>query len=132
MSRLILKKKARVRPKYYDLFISYHPAQLFEVERVCRILRSHSLRVWFDQECMHDRLNSFDESYEAMQNSFVFVCFSSKNYDKSVRCRTEFSIAVEQKMDIVDLRLESFDCDLTKNLNQVKFDYLFSKIFFNI
>lgn len=119
MSRLIVKQKTRVRPKYYDLFISYHPAQELQVERVCRIFRSHNLRVWFDLECMQSHLNSFDESYEAMRNSFIFVCFTSKKYDRNVRCRAEFSTAVEQKIDIIDLRLESFDFDLAENLNQV-------------
>jgi hypothetical protein len=120
MSRYVKKLNVNAnKPRYYDLFISYHPEQRLEVERICRILRSYNLRIWYDQDCLQSHLNKFDETFQALRDSFIFLCLTSTNYSRNVRCRTEFSIAVEQKMDIVDLRVENFEFDQTQHLKQV-------------
>jgi hypothetical protein len=93
----------------YDVFVSYHKYQQFQVDRVCKELKKFNLRIWYDQDLMEDRYNDFDESLNALQNSMLFVCFTSKNYIKNIKCRTEFSIAVEQEISIINLKLENID-----------------------
>jgi len=64
---------------------------------------------------MEETLNQFDESFHALRQSFLFVCFTSKKYVQNIRCRTEFSIAIEQEIDIVNLKVEDFNFELAKN-----------------
>ncbi len=107
--------KKLTKYNYYDLFISFHPEQKYEIECVCQMFKHMGLRIWYEPDFMEDTMNQFDESFHALRQSFLFVCFTSKKYVQNIRCRTEFSIAIEQEINIVNLKMEHFDFKLANN-----------------
>jgi hypothetical protein len=86
----------------YDLFISYHPAQFKLVENFYNQVKTDSLNIWWDQESKR----SPDENVRALQSSSIFVCVPSKQYQKSMKNRIEYSIALEQEMKIITLNVD--------------------------
>lgn len=82
----------------YDLYISYHPAQLKLVENFYNQVKNDGLKIWWDHES--------DDSVRALQSSSIFVCFPSKQYQKSIKNRIEYSIALEQEMKIITLNVD--------------------------
>ena len=96
--------------KPFDLYISYNPAQRVQVEHICQQFKFFNLRIWYDQDHMSggDQVNEFDENIQALQSSFIFVCFPSEEYEKNLKNRAEFSTAIEQEMRIMCFNLENY------------------------
>ena len=65
-------------------------------------VKTNSLNIWWDHECKR----SPDENVHALQSSSIFVCFPSKQYQKSLKNRIEYSIALEQEMKIITLNVD--------------------------
>ena len=105
---------------HYDLFISYHPEDEFLVEPVCQLFKNYNLRIWYDKDFMEDKLNRFDESLHAIRKSILFICFPTKRYFRNIQCKTEFLTADEAGMNMINLKLENFDFQLTTDLNVSK------------
>lgn len=107
--------------KTFDLYISYNQAQRVQVEHICQQFKFYYLRIWYDQDCLtSDLTNQFDECIQAIQSSFIFVCFPSEEYEKNLKNRTELSIAIEQGMRIISFNLEenySIHVENKKKLN---------------
>lgn len=95
--------------KYFDLYVSYHNEQKLYIDRFCNLFRKNGFRVWYDQFYMNNGINLFDESLAALTHSFVFVCFFSKQYMQSLKCRVEYATAIEQKMPIFCIIFEDLD-----------------------
>lgn len=109
--------KKSTKYNYYDLFISYHPDDEFLVEHVCQLFKNYNFKIWYDKDFMEDRLNRFDESLHALRRSFLFVCFTTKKYEKNIQCKIEYLTAAEERMNIINLKLEDFDIRLAKDLD---------------
>lgn len=96
---------------YNDVFISYHKNQINEVQRFCCRFRKSGIKIWCDQICNKPKINIFDDSLSALTNSYLFVCFFSKIYAKSLKCKTELMVAQEQKIQIVLFVLDDIDTE---------------------
>ena len=83
-----------------------------EAEHICQKLKNDNIKIWFDTDYSSGVLHKFDDSISALRNSYLFVCFTSKEYMKNIKCRMEFYIAVEQKINIVNLKMEEMEFDL--------------------
>lgn len=110
--------------KDYDIFISYHKAQSSEVFKFYRAIRNSGARCWFDQYSGRTH-NVFDESLTGIHNSRLFLFFESSEYTKSLRCRVELAIAIEQKMPIINFAFNS--AEIISNLNNLLFTQLSSR-----
>ena len=93
--------------KKYDLYISYHPTQIKQVEKVTKSFQNVNLKMWHE----HDM---FESDLEALQSSFMFVCFLSKEYKKNINNKIEYSIAKQKEMKIITFMLNE-EADLDKN-----------------
>jgi hypothetical protein len=93
--------------KKYDLYISYHAAQLKEVEKVIKSFKNANLKMWHE----HDL---FETDLEALQSSFMFVCFPSKEYKKNINNKIEYSIARQKEMKIITF-LQNEEADQVRN-----------------
>jgi hypothetical protein len=103
---------------YFDLYISYNSAQLIQVEHVCQMFKQANMRIWYDQDgLIEETENKFDESIQALQSSFIFLCFPSKEYKKCLKNRIEYSIALEQEMKIICVNLEDIKMPNTVEIN---------------
>ncbi|CAF0709619.1 unnamed protein product [Brachionus calyciflorus] len=119
---------------YYDIYLSYHKNQINDVERFYNRFKQSGLRVWYDQLYKYENINLFDDSLAALTHSFLFVCFWSKSYKKSLKCRAEYSTACEQKTKIIAFLIDdlepsdelTFKYDLGFKIDQSQdlFDYL--------
>ena len=108
--------------KYFDIYISYHPAQRIPVEHICQQFKQFNLRVWYDKDSLHEETeNEFDENIQALQSSFLFICFPSDEYQKKLKNRIEFSIAAEQEMRMISLNLDGFPASFNSStVSQIK------------
>lgn len=97
-----------LKQQEYDLYISYNTAQKSQVEYMCQLFKNANLKIWFDKDPLNDDIssNKFDQNLHALHNSYLFVCFLSKEYQKSIKNRIEYSIALEQEMKIVNIYLD--------------------------
>jgi hypothetical protein len=70
-----------VKKKYYDIFISYHQKQFVEVDHFCQELRRNNFRIWYylNSSKNYGR-DLFDRSIDALQDSYLFICFFSNDY----------------------------------------------------
>ncbi|RMZ95693.1 hypothetical protein BpHYR1_026942 [Brachionus plicatilis] len=105
---------------FYDIFISYHKDQINEVQRFCTRFRQSGIRLWCHQISNNSLINVFDDSLTALTHSFLFVCFMSKSYKNSLKCKAELMTAQEQKIQIV---LFLFD-DLSEKDSIFNYPYL--------
>lgn len=102
----------------YDLYISYHPTQKTQVEEICSLFKHSGLTFWFNKDTTR---KNFDEDLHALQQSYIFVCFPSKEYQKCIQNRIEYSIAAEQEMKIVNLNLGEMNSQLNETAeNRIK------------
>lgn len=84
----------------YDLYISYHSAQKTKVDYCCKLFRNANLKLFCDKD-LNNLPNKFEQNLTKLQSSFIFVCFLSKEYQKCIKNRIEFSVAVEQNVKII-------------------------------
>lgn len=80
-----------------DIYVSYHPHQVDEVEAFLKGMRHCSLSCWSKKSESGDQL---DQSIKIMTYANIFLCFFSADYKKSIKCRSELSFAIEQKKQI--------------------------------
>ena len=118
MSNLNNRPVSSKKKNYFDIYISYHPAQRIQVEHICQQFKKFNLRIWYDKDLIADTENEFDENVHALQTSFLFVCFPSEEYKKNLKNRMELSIALEQEMKIISLNLEN--CSLPQKIAQIE------------
>lgn len=114
----------------YDVYISFHSKQLSQAENASKIFKNADLNVWF----VEDSTNKFDENMHALQNSYLFICFLSIDYQKAIRNRIEHSIAVGQNIKMMnfinsDLKMSepirsSSNC-INFNLNSMNEDSMY-------
>ena len=89
----------RFEVKKYDAYISYHQAQIKQVEKVIKSFRNVNLKMWHD----HDL---FETDLEALQASNMFICFPSKEYKKCINNKIEYSIAKQREMKIISFNID--------------------------
>lgn len=96
--------------KEYDIFFSYDKSQSNEVLRFYRSIRNAGTKCCLDQYSNNRRGGEsvFDESISGIRQSRIFLFFESPDYRKTLRCRVELAIAIEQNMPIVNLALFNF------------------------
>lgn len=96
--------------RQYDIFFSYDKSQSNEVLKFYRSIRNAGTRCCLDQYSNNRRGGEsvFDESISGIRESRIFVFFDSPDYRKSLRCRVELAVAIEQNIPIVNLALFNF------------------------
>lgn len=94
---------------FNDIFVSYHKHQINEVQRFCCRFRKSGMKIWCDQICNKPFINIFDHSLTALTHSYLFVCFFSRKYKNSLKCKTELMVAQEQNLQIVLFILDDID-----------------------
>lgn len=98
-----------------DIYVSYHPNDLDEVEAFLKGMRHCSLSCWKKKSDSGDQL---DEAIRAMTYTNIFLCFFSTDYKKSITCRSELSFAIEQKKRIYFFIFDDANAgDYIKKLN---------------
>jgi len=102
----------------YDVYVSYHIDQKSQVENICNLFKDSGLRLWIN----NDSLKNFDQDLHALQQSCIFVCFLSKQYQKSIQNRIEYSIATEQRMRQFNFCLEESIWEVKENKNTTYVD----------
>ena len=102
----------------YDIFISYSRKDIEVVDRFCSILDSVGITYWIDREGIG--ADSFKSVIvEAIENSTIFVFFSSRNSNQSKWTAKEIGIAVDSDKTIIPLRID----DSPYN-SEVRFDLI--------
>lgn len=104
----------------YDLYISYNQKQKAQVNHICKLFKEADLKIWYDQEKANNTNsdNIFNSNLHALQSSYIFICFLSKDYQKSIKNRIEYSIAVEQNKKIINIYLDDFKSQLNEKKNK--------------
>ena len=97
--------------KLFDLYISYNPKQKAQADLICNIFKNANLKIWYDRDrgAKNSKEGNFDHNLHALQSSYIFVCFLSRDYQKCIKNRIEFSIASEQKMKIMNFYFDDFN-----------------------
>lgn len=117
--------------KLFDLYISYNPKQKEQVKQICSIFKNYNLKIWYDQDQSQPHVNEekFDKNLNALQSSYIFVCFLSRDYQKCIKNRIEFSIAHEQNMKIMNFYFEDYMRALKPLTNKVNsIDFILSSM----
>lgn len=91
----------KLEREHFDVYISYHPAQLKQVEYHVNLMRNAKLKVWFDHGSDTER--EFERNMHALKSSKMILCFQSDEYNRSLKNATELSVAVKFGLDIVKL-----------------------------
>lgn len=129
MERTILHKL-----EYYDIYLSYNKSAQEFIDRLCYTLRANNLRVYYSTP-FNTSSGQYDESMQALQKSLLFVSIQGQDYLSSLKCRVDFSLAIDQKLSILNLRNTdkvSRDASLLKDRidNETRVDFEFSELDF--
>lgn len=117
--------KKEIDDVIYDLYISYNPKQKEQVDYVCKLFKEANLNIWYDQEHINNTNddNKFDSNLHALQSSYIFVCFLSKDYQKCIKNRIEYSIAKEQNKKVINIYLNDFKTEFNEKRNKEDFSF---------
>ena len=103
----------------YDIFISYSRADHAIVDTFVRRLESAGYKVWIDQTGINKGTLFKSVIVKAIEDSRVFLFFSSENANASPYTAKEIAIAVDRQKIIIPVKLDS-----TRYDPDVEFDLL--------
>ena len=95
----------------YDIFISYSSKDRQIVHQYAKYLESLGYRVWYDVKGLYTGVEFSQEIVTAIENSRLFVYFSSANANKSEWTQGEVHTAKKFKKQILPVRLDDADYD---------------------
>ena len=90
----------------YDIFISFHHNQMDELDAFLRGIRKGSYRCWANNK---QSIHGIDICFKAMIDANIFLYFLSKDFAKSIKCRSEISFAIEQRKNVIFFIFDDFD-----------------------
>lgn len=103
----------------YDIFISYSRADSDIVDTFVQRLESAGYKVWIDKAGIYTGARFKSVLVKAIEDSKVFLFFSSENSNASPWTAKEVAIAVDRKKTIIPIKLDN-----TRYNRDVEFDLI--------
>lgn len=115
----------------YDIFISYSSKDSHVVHDYAKYLESKGYRVWYDVKGLFTGAQFSKEIVSAIENSRLFIFFSSEDSNKSEWTRGEILTAQKYKKQILPVRIDNSDYDKSLMLVLLPLQYIdcFSHIY---
>ena len=99
------------------MFISYQWSCQDEVIKIKTFLEKSDIDVWFDRTNLICTEGSLHSQYsKGIEESELFVCFITKNYDASKNCNLEISWASELQKKMIVVMVEEIEMRNLKNI----------------
>ena len=108
----------------YDSFISYSRQDLKVVEPFVQRLESAGYKVWIDKKGIYTGGQFKKVIVEAIENSTVFIFFSSKNSNVSPWTEKEIGIAVSRKKHIIPIKLDETNYNENVEFDLINLDFV--------
>lgn len=99
------------KSKLNDIFISYHSDSNQSILNLLeKLVNNENFNVWIDKKCLdhNSKIDSHKQSSEGILNSKIFVCFITKKYSNSTKCKKEISYAKSLNKNIIALMMEKY------------------------
>lgn len=119
LKKNIKREKREKMAKNYDLYISYNWSEFNQVKIICDLLKESEFNIWFDDSETVNDLNEFEKNIHALQTSLVFIYFPSREYNKCIKNKIEYTTAFEQNMKMISLDLNAHPTTSTTNSNSL-------------
>ena len=108
----------------YDIFISYSRKDLKVVEPFVQRLESAGYKVWIDKYGVYTGTQFKSVIVEAIENSTVFIFFSSQNSNVSPWTTQEIGIAVNRKKHIIPIKLDESNYNRSVEFDLINLDFV--------
>ncbi len=108
----------------YDIFISYSSKDSHIVHDYAKYLERIGYRVWYDVKGLYTGAQFSHEIVSAIENSKLFIFFSSENSNKSEWTRGEILTAQKYKKQILPVRIDNSDYDKSLMLVLLPLQYI--------
>lgn len=107
-----------------DIFISYSRTDSKVVESFVERLESAGYKVWIDRTNVHPGKSYKSIIVQAIEDSTVFLFFSSKNSNASSWTPKEIAIAVDRQKHIIPIKLDDSRYNQDVEFDLINLDYV--------
>ena len=108
----------------YDIFISYSRADHAIVDTFVQRLESAGYKVWIDRTGIYTGTRFKAVLVQAIENSEIFLFFSSKAANASSWTAKEIAIAVDRQKKIIPIKLDSTRYNPDVEFDLINLDYV--------
>ena len=108
----------------YDVFISYSSKDSHIVHNYAKYLEKEGYQVWYDVKGIYTGVEFSNEIVNAIENSKLFIFFSSENSNKSEWTKGEILTAQKFKKQILPVRIDDSDYDKSLLLVLLPLQYI--------
>jgi hypothetical protein len=108
----------------YDIFISYSRADSAIVNTFVQQLESAGYKVWIDKAGVYSGSQFKRVIVQAIEDSKVFLFFSSKNSNTSPWTANEIGIAVNRKKPIIPIKLDNTRYNPSVEFDLINLDFV--------
>ena len=121
---LSLYRHTPIMNELYDIFISYSSKDSHIVHDYAKYLEKAGYRVWYDVKGLYTGAQFSQEIVNAIDNSKLFIFFSSENSNKSEWTKGEILTAQKFKKQILPIRIDDSDYDKSLMLILLPLQYI--------
>ena len=108
----------------YDIFISYSRDDQGQVDTFVQQLEAAGYRVWIDKTGIYSGTGFKAVLVQAIENSEIFLFFSSKAANASSWTAKEIAIAVDRQKKIIPIKLDSTRYNPDVEFDLINLDYV--------
>ena len=121
---LSLYRHMLIMNELYDIFISYSSKDSHIVHDYAKYLEKAGYQVWYDVKGLYTGAQFSQEIVNAIENSKLFIFFSSENSNKSEWTKGEILTAQKFKKQILPVRIDNSDYDKSLMLVLLPLQYI--------
>ena len=108
----------------YDIFISYSRKDKIIVESLVQEFESLGYRVWIDRTGIHSGVDFKSTIVQAIEDSQLFLFFSSKASNNSSWTSKEIGIAIDRNKLIIPIKLDNSRYNKNVEFDLINLDYI--------
>ena len=108
----------------YDVFISYSRKDKKTVKEFCNTLSKSGITFWFDEEGIENGEDFKTIIVKAIEDSTIFLFFSSKDSNISIWTAKEIGIAVARNKHIIPIKLDNSNYNKAVEFDLVNLDFV--------